>query len=86
MTTTGAALRAAREALGLTQKEMAGRLCCSPQYLNDVESDRRRIAPERVEVFARRYGMDVARLFTSVVPLPEGYCLVRSEAANDALL
>lgn len=39
--TLGSVITAARKAKGLSQKELAERVVLSPQYLNDIEHDRR---------------------------------------------
>lgn len=39
--TLGSVITTARKAKGLSQKELAERVALSPQYLNDIEHDRR---------------------------------------------
>lgn len=39
--TLGSVITAARKAKGFSQKELAERVALSPQYLNDIEHDRR---------------------------------------------
>lgn len=85
--TFGQAISKARKALGLSQKELAARVMkeegggsISPQYLNDIEHDRR--SPSSGHLI---------RQFSGILNIPEDYLFalagrlpddVRLEAAN----
>lgn len=85
--TFGQAISKARKALGLSQKELAARVMkeegggsISPQYLNDIEHDRR--SPSSGHLI---------RQFSSILNIPEDYLFalagrlpddMRLEAAN----
>lgn len=76
----GAFLRNARKGDEFTAKTYANILGVSPQYLNDIERERRDLPVDRIEEFAMVYMVDVAELFALIVPLPHGYRLVREVA------
>ena len=68
--TFGRAISQARKALGLSQKLLAQKIfredgeSISPQYLNDIEHDRRSPSSDRmVQQFAEVLGMDVDWLY-----------------------
>ena len=61
-----------RRALGLSQKELAAKVtkengsAISPQYLNDLERDRRGAPSDQlIEAFARELGLDKDALYYS---------------------
>ena len=68
---TGARLRAAREQMGLTQQNVAERLCLKLSTVRDIEEDK---SPA-----------DLASTFTRLYPLlrPAGACAGRGTAADD---
>ena len=78
--TAGEYLRHVREVRGHVQKDYANLLGISPQYVNDIERDRRTIPAIRISEFARVYGVTVESLFPLVVPVPAGYQIVRQDA------
>ena len=55
----GKFLRSLRDDLGWTQKEVANKLGISPQYLSDIEKDRRRISID-LAVDLERMGLGAA--------------------------
>lgn len=59
---TGSRLRERRIALGLRQADLALQAGISPSYLNLIEHNRRRIAPNLLERLARQLGVDVGTL------------------------
>ena len=66
-----------RKEAGLTQKELAARVCkedgqaISPQYLNDLEHDRRNPpAPHLIEQLAAALGMEAVLLYHCAGELP----------------
>ena len=68
--TFGRAISQARKALGLSQKQLAQKILredgesISPQYLNDIEHDRRSPSSDRmVQQFAHVLNMDVDWLY-----------------------
>ena len=68
--TFGRAISQARKALGWSQKELAQKILredgesISPQYLNDIEHDRRSPSSDRiVQQFAEVLGMEVDWLY-----------------------
>ena len=68
--TFGRAISQARKALGWSQKQLAQKILredresISPQYLNDIEHDRRSPSSDRmVQQFAEVLGMDVDWLY-----------------------
>ena len=68
--TFGHAISQARKALGWSQKELAQKILredgesISPQYLNDIEHDRRNPSSDRmVQQFAEVLGMEVDWLY-----------------------
>ena len=68
--TFGRAIVQARKALGWSQKELAGKILredgksISPQYLNDIEHDRRSPSSDRmVQQFAEALGMEADWLY-----------------------
>ena len=68
--TFGRAISQARKALGWSQKQLAQKIrredgeSISPQYLNDIEHDRRSPSSDRmVQQFAEVLGMDVDWLY-----------------------
>lgn len=69
-TTFGSTLADRRRALGISQKELAEKIKredgepISPQYLNDIERDRRSPSSEHiVKQFAEVLGLDMDRLY-----------------------
>lgn len=59
---TGTRLRERRLALGLRQADLAGAVGISASYLNLIEHNRRRIAPDLLHRLAARLGVEVAAL------------------------
>lgn len=64
LTTFGREITRARKALSLTQKQLADSVCredgetISPQYLNDIEHDRRVPASEVIRGLAAKLNLD----------------------------
>lgn len=70
-TSFGDRLSNARAKAGLTQKQLAMRVGVSPQYLNDIEHDRRNPPSERVmdEIsWALNIDTDILCLWAGVIP------------------
>lgn len=59
---TGSRLREKRLALGMRQADLALRVGISPSYLNLIEHNRRRIAPELLQRLAQALGVQAAQL------------------------
>jgi len=79
--TFGQAISKARRALGLSQKELATRVmkeedggAISPQYLNDIEHDRRSPTSDHL-----------IRQFATVLAVDEGYLFVLAGKIPDEL-
>lgn len=79
--TFGKAISKARKALGLSQKELAARVMkeegggsISPQYLNDIEHDRRSPTSDHL-----------IRQFATVLEVDEGYLFVLAGKIPDEL-
>ncbi|MDP2738784.1 MAG: helix-turn-helix transcriptional regulator [Pseudorhodobacter sp.] len=79
--TFGQAISKARKALGLSQKELAARVMkdeggssISPQYLNDIEHDRRSPTSDHL-----------IRQFATVLEVDEGYLFVLAGKIPDEL-
>jgi transcriptional regulator with XRE-family HTH domain len=66
--TLGSEIAAARKKAGLSQKDLAGETLkedgapISPQFLNDIERDRRRPGTHILNALAARLGLDPDRL------------------------
>lgn len=58
----GARLRGAREAKGLTLRDVAGELGLSVPFISDIERGHRSIAPERRQAFAMAVDVSVEHL------------------------
>lgn len=78
MTTVGKAIARARKGSGISQKELASRVRkedgspISPQYLNDIERDRRNPpSPNLLDQFARELGLPPDYLHFLARQLPE---------------
>ena len=78
MMTVGKAIARARKGLGISQKELAGRIrkedgsSISPQYLNDIERDRRNPpSPYLLDQFARELNLSHDYLHFLARQLPE---------------
>lgn len=77
--TFGSAIAAARKAKGLSQKELAalvmkeeGEGCISPQYLNDIEHDRRSPTSDHlIKQFAQAISEDENYLFVLAGKIPD---------------
>ena len=59
----GKALKAAREAAGLTQVELAGVLGITPQFLSMVENGRKGLSAEKLKAAAKYLGVRQAHLY-----------------------
>jgi transcriptional regulator with XRE-family HTH domain len=77
MTTVGKTIARARKDLGISQKELASRIRkengspISPQYLNDIERDRRNPpSPNLLDQFARELGLPYGYLHFLARQLP----------------
>lgn len=89
--TLGQAIAAARKAKGMSQKDLAaavqkedGTGPISPQYLNDIERDRRRPTSDQlIREFARVLGADEDYLFVLAGKIPEE---VRREAKDPVIV
>lgn len=74
--TFGEAIREARRVFGKSQKELAGELLkddgtsISPQYLNDIELDRRVAPPYLIEQLAKKLKMEGDYLYILAGQLP----------------
>jgi transcriptional regulator with XRE-family HTH domain len=67
----GAKIAEARKAAGLSQKELAGKVEISPQYLNDIEHGKRNPGSEElIEAFAKALNLDAAVLYYLAGRLP----------------
>jgi len=85
--TFGKAISKARKALGLSQKELAGRVMkdegggsISPQYLNDIEHDRRSPTSDHlIKQFAAVLEEDEGYLFVLAGKIPDD---IRKEARD----
>ena len=88
--TFGQAISKARKALGLSQKELAARVmkeedtgAISPQYLNDIERDRRSPTSDHlIRQFASVLQMDEAILFVLAGKIPEDIRLQAKDPAK----
>jgi transcriptional regulator with XRE-family HTH domain len=76
--TFGSAIATERKKKGLSQKELAAKIlkedgqAITPQYLNDIEHDRRNPSSDHlVKQFARVLGMDALTLYAAIGMLPE---------------
>src|ERR1700689_3448144 len=76
--TFGTQLAEARKSLGLSQKDLASKItkddgeAISPQYLNDIEHDRRNPPSEdMINQFAKQLKLPVEMLFYLAGKLPE---------------
>jgi len=76
--TFGTQIAEARKALGLTQKDLASKItkedgkAISPQYLNDIEHDRRNPPSEdMINQFAKQLKLQAEILFYLAGKLPE---------------
>ena len=89
--TFGRAISGARKARGMSQKELAGRVLkedgggpISPQYLNDIEHDRRSPTSDHlIREFARLLDEDEGYLFFLAGKIPED---IRRSAADRACI
>jgi transcriptional regulator with XRE-family HTH domain len=71
MPSFGAKIAEARKAAGLSQKELAGTVEISPQYLNDIEHGKRNPSSEElIEAFAKALSLDAAVLYYLAGRLP----------------
>jgi ribosome-binding protein aMBF1 (putative translation factor) len=77
MSSFGSTIASARRALGWSQKELAAKIkkedgeAITPQYLNDIEHDRRSPSSDHlVGEFARVLKIDSAALFAAIGMLP----------------
>jgi transcriptional regulator with XRE-family HTH domain len=60
----GEKIAEARKAAGLSQKELAGKLEISPQYLNDIEHGKRNPGSEElIEALAKALALDASILY-----------------------
>src|SRR5262245_43587519 len=78
ISTFGRAVSSARKAKGLSQKELAAKIrkedgeAITPQYLNDIEHDRRNPQSDHlVKEFAKVLQIDAQTLYAIVGLLPE---------------
>jgi len=91
-TTLGQAIIAARKSKGISQKDLAaavqkedGTGSISPQYLNDIEHDRRSPTSDHlIREFARALGVDEDYLFVLAGKIPEDLRLAATDPANTA--
>lgn len=58
----GASLRASRERVGLTLREMARRLSLSPPFVSDVEQGRRSFSEQNLEKYQTVIDKELAKL------------------------
>ena len=67
----GAKIAEARKAVGLSQKELAGKADISPQYLNDIEHGKRNPGSEElIESLSQALNLDSAVLYYLARRLP----------------
>lgn len=78
LTSFGGAIASGRKEKGLSQKELAAKIikedgqAITPQYLNDIEHDRRSPSSDHlVKQFARVLGIDAVALYAASGLLPE---------------
>jgi len=78
MSSFGRTVASARKAKGLSQKELAAKIvkedgeAITPQYLNDIEHDRRSPSSDQlVRQFARVLGIEAEALYAVIGMLPE---------------
>ena len=91
-TTLGQAIIAARKKNGVSQKDLAaavqkedGTGSISPQYLNDIEHDRRSPTSDHlIREFARALGVDEDYLFVLAGKIPEDLRMAATDPANTA--
>ena len=91
-TTLGQAIIAARKKKGISQKDLAaavqkedGTGAISPQYLNDIEHDRRSPTSDHlIREFAGALGVDEDYLFVLAGKIPEDLRLAATDPANTA--
>jgi transcriptional regulator with XRE-family HTH domain len=70
--TLGAAISAGRKKLNLSQKQLAERLTISPQYLNDIEHDRRSPSSDHmIQQFAQELGLSADWLYYLAGKMPD---------------
>lgn len=89
MTTLGQAIVTARKAKGISQKDLAASVLkddgsgpISPQYLNDIEHDRRNPTSDHlIRQFAKAVGADADYLFVLAGKIPDE---VRSRVRDPA--
>ena len=62
----GFAVRGRREALGLTQEELAHRAAIHRTYLSDIERGARNVSLINIELLAKALGVTMADLFRVV--------------------
>ena len=61
--TFGGAIADKRKRIGLSQKELSAKIGISPQYLNDIERDRRKPSESLIPTFANALELDENTLF-----------------------
>ena len=78
MSSFGSAIASGRKKKGLSQKELAAKItkedgeAITPQYLNDIEHDRRKPSSDHlVKQFARVLSIDAEALYAVIGMLPE---------------
>jgi len=70
----GAKIAEARKAAGLSQKELAGKVKISPQYLNDIEHGKRNPGSEDlIEALSKALNLDAAVLYYLAGRLPSSH-------------
>lgn len=92
MESFGRTISDARKALGLSQKELAGRIrkedgeAISAQYLNDIEHDRRSPSSQvMIEQLARELKLKPDVLYISAGTIPSDLSHALSKAAPDTV-
>jgi transcriptional regulator with XRE-family HTH domain len=76
--TFGRAIQEARTDAGLTQKALAARLDISPQYVNDIERNRRKPPPDDlIERCASTLGIDAMELYVLSGRIPQRFLAER---------
>lgn len=72
ITTFGRYISNARKTLGMSQKELAAKLGISPQYLNDIEQDRRQpSSDEMIQQLAKILNVEALYLHYLAGKLPQ---------------
>ena len=83
--TAGEFIREKRLEKKITQKELATKICISPQYMNDIEHDRRTPSNSVIESFVRFFKIDGDYLFYLCGKFPHGFKNISEDDFNKAI-